>query len=237
MKLKEKIVGSVTILILSIVFLMFGYFSNKDNKENFEEVFSQGEENMGTVNEGSNNKDNKVETSKTKITNGETTNTETATGEKANEIETELIIVDIKGAVNNPKEYKLKQGARIRDLIEAAGGLTDTADQNKIRFSKVLNDEDCIKIYEIGEVVEDTSDIYTAESEESSSEKSSSKINLNKASLTELQTLPGIGEVKAQSIIDYRESSGGFKTIDDLTNITGIGPKTVDKFRDMVDIK
>lgn len=221
MKLKEKIVGSVTILVLSIVFLMFGYFSNKDKQDDFEEVFSQGEETLGSINEGNNTESKKLETKNNEFNN---------------ESETQSIVVDIKGAVKNPKEYELKQGARIRDLIDAAGGLKDSADQNKIRFSQVLNDEDCIKIYEVGEVAED-SNIYIEEAGGSSSQNSSGKINLNKATLTELQTLPGIGEVKAQSIIDYRDSSGGFKAVDELTNITGIGSKTVDKLRDMVDIK
>ncbi len=222
MKLKEKIVGSVTILVLSIVFLMFGYFSNKDKQDNFEEVFSQEEETLNTVN---------------KEAYSETKNVQTSNNEIIDEAEAQSIVVDIKGAVKNPKEYELMEGARIRDLIEAAGGLNDSADQNRIRFSQVLKDEDCIKIYEIGEEVEENSNIYTEPVEESSSQNSSGKINLNKATLTELQTLPGIGEVKAQNIIDYRESSGGFKAIDELTNITGIGSKTVDKLRDMVDIK
>lgn len=215
MKLKEKIVGSVTILILSIVFLMFGFFSNKNDDVDFEEVFSKEEETLQITPEGrgAEVEDNSV-------------------------LESKQIIVDIKGAVKNPREYELEEGARIRDLIEAAGGLTEEADDERIKFSQVLKDEDCIKVYKIGEEAEEGTMTFTETSgKNSSSESSSGKININKASMTELQSLPGIGEVKAQSIIDYRESIGSFKSVDDLTNITGIGSKTVDKLRDVVDIK
>lgn len=215
MRLKEKIVGSVTILILSIVFLIFGFFSNKDDDVDFEEVFSKEEESLQTIAEGSG-----------------------AEVEDNSVLESKPIIVDIKGAVKNPKEYELEEGARIRDLIEAAGGLTEEADEERIKFSQVLKDEDYIKVYRIGEEAEEGTMTFTETSgENSSSENSSGKININKATMTELQSLPGIGEVKAQSIIDYRESTGSFKSVDDLTNITGIGSKTVDKLRDMVDIK
>ena len=65
------------------------------------------------------------------------------------------IVVDIKGDVKNPREYELKEGSRIRDLIDIAGGLTAEADKERIYFSKILEDEQCIKIYKIGEEVEE----------------------------------------------------------------------------------
>lgn len=221
MKLKEKIIGSFTILVLSIVFLIFGYFSGRDKSIEYDEVFIEEYS-------GINQKEN--EASKGSIT------------EPINNINIDInnsqdIVVDIKGAVKNPREYRLNSGARVRDLIEAAGGLTLEADENRIKFSQILKDEDCIKIYKIGEEMEEDTEIYSNTSSPGEGKNSSGKININKASSTELQSLPGIGQVKAQSIIDYRESVGGFKSVDELTNITGIGAKTVDKLRDMVDIK
>jgi len=62
-------------------------------------------------------------------------------------------------------------------------------------------------------------------------------ININKATVEELMTIPGIGQTKAQSIVDYRNENGKFKSVDELTNITGIGAKTLEKLRDKVDIK
>lgn len=212
MKLKEKIVGSITILVLSIVFLLFGYFSNKNKNIEFEEVF-------------------------TKDMNNKSNTSEVLTLNSEGESENKTIVADIKGAVKNPREYELAEGARIRDLIDAAGGLTSEADENRIKFSQILNDEDCIKIYSVGEEADNAGDIFSETAADKEGQNSSGKINLNKASSSELQALPGIGEVKAQSIIDYRESIGKFKSVEELSNITGIGAKTVEKLRDMVDIK
>lgn len=214
MKLKEKIVGSISILVLSIVFLCYGYFSSKGENVKFEEVF--------------------VENVKTEEDASDISTTNKETEENYEEIN---IVADIKGAVKNPREYELKEGSRIRDLIDAAGGLTEEADEDRIKFSQILNDEDCIKIYKIGEELEDEVDVFSSIAISENGKTSSGKINLNKATLSELQELPGIGEVKAQSIIDYRESVGTIKSVEELTNITGIGVKTVDKLRDMVDIK
>lgn len=212
MKSREKLIGAIAILILSIVFLIVGYFSTKNKEKDFEQVFIDSYE----------TENNSLNTNEMAEFNEESTKTR------------KTIIVDIKGAVKNPREYELNEGSRVRDLIEAAGGLLKDADEEKIKFSKVLKDEDFIKIYKIGEVDEDSEAFF--DEEEGDNDDSSKKININKASLTELQSLPGIGEVKAQSIIDYRESSGGFKSIEDLTNITGIGAKTLDKLRDLIDI-
>ncbi|MEG0306821.1 MAG: ComEA family DNA-binding protein [Clostridium sp.] len=212
MKIREKIIGSVTILILSIVFLGFGYFSSKEKNEDYQEIFAESN----------------VDGNEDKAVDEEKQNSEVKS----------IIVVDIKGAVKNPKEYKLDSGARVRELIQAAGGLTDDADEGRIYFSKLLEDQQCIKIYRVGEeggeaVEVETDGVATA----SGGINSKGKININKATLTELQTLYGIGEVKAQSIIDYREANGKFNSVDDLANITGIGAKTVEKLRDKVDIK
>lgn len=232
-KLKEKIIGALSILILSIIFLVAGYIINHNKEEEYKEVFldeqqyfqsqnSKGNgENENTENKASNNKDGE---------NQESENQENINGSK--------IVVDIKGAVKAPKEYELKAGSRVRDLIEIAGGLTPEADEEKIYFSKILEDEQCIKIYKIGEEVLD-SEIEVEEQQEkgTGAVDSKGKININKATVDELMTIPGIGQVKAQSIVDYRNENGKFNSVDELTNITGIGVKTLEKLRDKVDIK
>lgn len=227
-KLKEKIIGALSILILSIIFLVAGYIINHNKEEEYKEVFldeqqyfqsqnSKGNgENENTENKDSNNKDS----------------------ENQENINDSKIVVDIKGAVKAPKEYELKAGSRVRDLIEIAGGLTPEADEEKIYFSKILEDEQCIKIYKIGEEVLD-SEIEVEEQQEkgTGAVDSKGKININKATVDELMTIPGIGQVKAQSIVDYRNENGKFNSVDELTNITGIGVKTLEKLRDKVDIK
>ncbi|MEW8993523.1 helix-hairpin-helix domain-containing protein [Clostridium sp.] len=228
MKLKEKIIGALSILILSIIFLVAGYIINHNKEEEYKEVFVneqqylQGKDSKGSG-ENKNNENKESE-------NKESKNQENVDNGK--------IVVDIKGAVKNPKEYELNEGSRIRDLIEIAGGLTAEADEEKIYFSKILEDEQCIKIYKIGEEVLD-SEIEAQGQQEKGTGTVDSKgmININKATVEELMTIPGIGQTKAQSIVDYRNENGKFKSVDELTNITGIGAKTLEKLRDKVDIK
>ncbi len=222
-KLKEKIIGALSILILSIIFLVAGYIINHNKEEEYKEVFLDEQQYF----QGQNSKGN-----------GENENTENKDSENQEKISDSKIVVDIKGAVKDPKEYELKAGSRVRDLIEIAGGLTPEADEEKIYFSKILEDEQCIKIYKIGEEVLD-SEIKVEEQQEKSTGAvdSKGKININKATVDELMTIPGIGQVKAQSIVDYRNKNGKFNSVDELTNITGIGVKTLEKLRDKVDIK
>jgi len=227
-KFKEKIIGALSILILSIIFLVAGYIINNNKEEEYKEVFLdeqqyfQGENSKGNgENESTENKDSDKKDSE---------NQENINGSK--------IVVDIKGAVKAPKEYELKAGSRVRDLIEIAGGLTPEADEEKIYFSKILEDEQCIKIYKIGEEVLDSEIEAEGQQEKGTAAvDSNGKININKATVDELMTIPGIGQVKAQSIVDYRNENGKFNSVDELTNITGIGVKTLEKLRDKVDIK
>lgn len=227
-KLKEKIIGALSILILSIIFLVAGYIINHNKEEEYKEVFLDEQQYFQSQNSKG---------------NGENENTENKDSNKKDSenqenINHSKIVVDIKGAVKAPKEYELKAGSRVRDLIEIAGGLTPEADEEKIYFSKILEDEQCIKIYKIGEEVLD-SEIEVEEQQEkgTGAVDSKGKININKATVDELMTIPGIGQVKAQSIVDYRNENGKFNSVDELTNITGIGVKTLEKLRDKVDIK
>ncbi|WP_346878641.1 helix-hairpin-helix domain-containing protein [Clostridium sp. UBA7791] len=232
MKLKEKIIGALSILILSIIFLVAGYIINHNKEEEYKEVFldeqqyfqSQNSKGNGE-NENTENKDSNKDSNKKDSENQENINDN-------------KIVVDIKGAVKAPKEYELKAGSRVRDLIEIAGGLTPEADEEKIYFSKILEDEQCIKIYKIGEEVLDSEiEVEEQQEKDTGAVDSKGKININKATVDELMTIPGIGQVKAQSIVDYRNENGKFKSVDKLTNITGIGVKTLEKLRDKVDIK
>ncbi len=231
-KLKEKIIGALSILILSIIFLVARYIINHNKEEEYKEVFldeqqyfqSQNSKGNGE-NENTENKDSNKDSNKKDSENQENINDN-------------KIVVDIKGVVEAPKEYELKAGSRVRDLIEIAGGLTPEADEEKIYFSKILEDEQCIKIYKIGEEVLDSEiEVEEQQEKDTGAVDSKGKININKATVDELMTIPGIGQVKAQSIVDYRNENGKFNSVDELTNITGIGVKTLEKLRDKVDIK
>lgn len=225
MKLKEKIIGSVAILILSLVFLVSGYIINKKDENVYKKLNSDKAEAM-IFNQNNNNNNNEYGNSnKTKAYDYNVSNKQEST---------KTIIVDIKGAVKNPKEYELPEGSRVRDLVNAAGGLDKDADENTVHFSKILRDEECIIVYKIGEQQNSgTTEIET----NPISSNNNIKININIATIEQLSTLYGIGEVKAKAIIEYREKNGGFKSIEELGNVDGIGSKTIDKLRDKVDIK
>lgn len=151
------------------------------------------------------------------------------------------IYVDISGAVKQPGVYQLPEGSRLFDLLKQAGGLTEDAAIQTVNQAMIIQDQQKIIILTQAQAQSiDTENINNnAHLEEKSAEKSSKeagKININQADLTQLQQLSGIGEKKAQAIIDYRNENGSFKTIEDLAKVTGIGEKTVEKLRDSITI-
>lgn len=150
------------------------------------------------------------------------------------------IYVDISGAVKQPGVYQLSEGARLFDLLKQAGGLTEDAAIQTVNQAMIIQDQQKIIILTQAQAESlDTENINNGNLEEKSDEKSpkdAEKLNINQADLTQLQQLSGIGEKKAQAIIDYRNENGSFKTIEDLAKVTGIGEKTVEKLRDSITI-
>lgn len=152
------------------------------------------------------------------------------------EVIDEIVIVDVKGAVKMPGVYEAKANDRVVDMINKAGGLMETADEAKINFAIRVEDEMVIYIPKIGEEVAEIEDVPTS-GESTGQGKSDGKVNLNTANETELQTLPGIGPAKAAAIIEFRETNGPFKVIEDLKSISGIGDKTFEKLQDQIKVK
>lgn len=142
------------------------------------------------------------------------------------------LLVDIKGAVNSPGVYEIQDGDRMQDAIQLAGGLSKEADDRQINLSEKVADQQLIYIPKKGEKLTEQSQGQ----QQNNSEQTSEKVNLNTADKTQLQTLSGIGEKKAEEIINYREENGRFKTINDLTKVTGIGEKTVEKLKNSITI-
>lgn len=170
---------------------------------------------------------------------------------EANDLHT--IQFDIKGAVKNPGVYKIRENSRVSDAIELSGGLTEVADTSVINLSKNITDEMVIVIYtkeEIEEMKKGNTSIKYIEKEcicpqlkndacidekvtnNDDNITNTNKVSLNKATLKELMTLTGIGESKAKLIIAYREANGGFKSIEELTKVKGIGATTYEKIKD-----
>lgn len=158
-----------------------------------------------------------------------------------NESKSTKIYVDISGAVKQPGVYQLPEGSRLFDLLKQAGGLTEDAAIQTVNQAMIIQDQQKIIILtqNQGQSLDTENINNNGHLEEKSDEKSSKeagKININQADLTQLQQLSGIGEKKAQAIIDYRNENGSFKTIEDLAKVTGIGEKTVEKLRDSITI-
>lgn len=152
--------------------------------------------------------------------------------------ESEKITVEIKGEVNKPDVYELKIGSRINDLIIASGGVTEKAILDNINRATILSDGDCIIVGNIDN--KNNNSLIESESKESSdsSDKNNGgKININIADKTMLMTLTGVGEVKANSILSYREKNGKFTSVEQLAEVDGIGAKTVEKLKEKITIK
>lgn len=157
----------------------------------------------------------------------------------------EKIYVYITGEVNNPGVVTLNKGSRIIDAINAVGGTTSDADVSKVNLVFVLEDGTKVNIpnKSAEENVEyvttasgDDKDDYDKETKSSnSSEKSkNSMVNINTATQTELETLPGIGPSLALKIINYRQEQGKFSSIDDIRNVSGIGDSKFENIKNLI---
>lgn len=160
------------------------------------------------------------------------------TAKETNKPIDQMIYVDVKGAVNQPGMYTFSTDARVYDVIKKAGGLTEKADEKQINLAAKITDQQLLYVPEIGEELPEgqgkNDQLEAMGTIESTDEDE--KINLNTADLTKLQQIPGIGEKKAQEIIQYRQENGSFKAIEELQEISGIGQKTVEKIKNFVTI-
>ena len=151
-------------------------------------------------------------------------------------IDRNKIIVEIKGEVAKPDVYQLEEGSIIKDLIDMAGGVTEEADLSRINRAEELLNHELIIIGNINDETESSvvQNNSTYSSNGNNSDKGSTLININTADLEQLKGITGIGNIKAQSIIDYREANGGFKSLEELKNVDGIGDKTFEKIKEQI---
>lgn len=140
-----------------------------------------------------------------------------------------VIFVDIKGEVKKPGVYQMKVGDRVKDAIDAAGGLTAEADSQKVNLAQKVEDQMVIVVPKVGEEAEAIP--AGATSKEVAKE---GKVNINTATVEELKTLKGVGEKKAEAIIEYRKKNGSFKTKEDLMKVRGIGKKLFESFEERI---
>ncbi len=149
------------------------------------------------------------------------------------------VTVYVSGHVNTPGLVELPAGSRVAGAVDRAGGMTAEADQNALNLARVLNDGEHIIVPAPGDDLPtpDPSLSDPSLSDPSLSEPSSSEgglVSLNGASAADLETLPGIGPTLAQRIIDWRDTNGQFSSIEELMEVSGIGPATFAELRDRV---
>ena len=209
-KINKKIIF-IIIIISGIIYGVFNYFTQNKNKENLENI------------------------SQDIIINNQTENT---TEENNNQ---EKIVIHITGAICNEGIYELEENSRIVDAVKMAGGLKEEADLKQINLAYVLEDGMKINIPSkndnSNENINNTENYITKEKLNSSNNTNSaktSKININSATQTELETLPGIGPSTALKIINYRKEKGKFNKIEDIKNVNGIGESKFNKIKEFI---
>nr|WP_263313122.1 helix-hairpin-helix domain-containing protein [Mammaliicoccus sp. Marseille-Q6498] len=195
----------IGIIALFVVFkLFFGSETEQDNKE----IIA------------------KDETKSEQIQNSDVQ--EPTTKQNKSEIEVKDVIVDIKGAVQFPKTYEMKSTDRINDVLKKAQ-IKDNADLSKLNLSEKLKDQMYIYVPVQGEHT--TNHIGN---QDLNNNNNKVEVDINSATKEQIQKIPGIGPSKADAIIQYRESKGEFKSIDDLKKVKGFGEKTVDALKEYI---
>ncbi|HET6493752.1 MAG TPA: helix-hairpin-helix domain-containing protein [Thermoleophilia bacterium] len=148
------------------------------------------------------------------------------------------VVVYVCGAVRSPGVIHLPQGARVADALEFAGGATGKAELAAVNLAARVADGQQIVVPERAASGGGGSTTATPSGAEGSATggTATALVNINTASLVELETLPGVGPATAQKIVDYRTAQGGFKTIDDLKNVSGIGDARFAAIKDAITV-
>lgn len=174
--------------------------------------------------------------------------------------------VDVKGAIKNPGVYEVDSDMIVNDVIKLAGGLKEEADTSIINLAKRVEDGDLIIIYTKEEVKNsnileketvvkvvdkecvcpniqndacinnEINDTITNKKDETDNKEENTKVNINTATKEQLMELSGIGESKADEIINYRKNNGNFKKIEDIMNVNGIGEAVYEKIKEYISI-
>ena len=134
------------------------------------------------------------------------------------------IIIDVKGAVSKEGVYEMKEGDRVKDAVQKAGGFLSEVDIKKVNLAQIVQDQ--MLLY-IPSKNESEQGMFT-------SSKEDGKIRINTAAKEQLEKITGIGSRKAESILKYREEHGPFQKIEDLLEIDGIGTKSLEKIKDQI---
>lgn len=147
-----------------------------------------------------------------------------------------MIQVQVSGAIIQPGVYKITLGSRIADAIDLAGGARPDADLGDINLAGKLSDGDSILVPSLPDRSSSPIQI-TRIPTQPLTPSSMNLIDINTASVDQLDSLPNIGPVLAQRIVDYRNAQGPFKNIDEIMNVKGIGAAMFEGFKDLISVK
>lgn len=220
----NKKINIIVILISS--FIIIGTITYKLNLNTQDEVYivSENEENI---------EEDNIKIEKDYETNNIENNIEYKN--KENTISKNVTIY-VSGEVNNPGIVTIESDKRLYDAVEKLGGVTQNADLNRINLAIKINDEEHYIIPKIGEDNIISQDISVNNIDTIKNEQTS-KININTATIEELDNLPGVGEATANKILTYREENGMFKSIEEIKNVNGIGEKKYIDIKDKICIE
>ena len=149
--------------------------------------------------------------------------------------------VDIKGEVLHPGVYEFSCESRVQEVIKKAGGFTEEADETKINLAQKITDQMQMIVPNLhskqeGGVTEGNSEKGNSSNSTPSNSKQGT-VNINTATLEELQTIKGIGKKKAEAILQYRKEHGAFRTKEDLLQVKGIGKKALEAIESQVNFQ
>lgn len=226
----KKKVGIVIILFIVLIVsgVIYSKSGYKDLKKNdTESIFVENSDENVQLNENKNSNKGVLQKGNEEVSNKQVN---VPAQEKT-------IVVEIKGEIKKPDVYILNENAIVKELIEAAGGLTENAELRNINRAKKLQNHELIYIANKNDANKETSNV-SSEVNSSNNKvqlENGKKININTGTLEELKTLNGIGDSKAKSIIEYREQNGGYKSIEDIKNVTGIGEKMFERIKEQIE--
>lgn len=217
----KKKLGIYIIILILLIILGFNYYRDgyKDLRKNDDEdIFV--EQNSAS--------DNVVDLHNQ-------SNSTSELSEKSIPLKDKKIVVEIKGQVKNPDVYTLEDDSIVKDVIDLAGGVTEEADLSDINRAKKLQNHELIYIRNKNEINNNSEENKVVNNLETTA-NTNNMVNINSATLEELKTLNGIGDAKANGIIEYREKNGGFTAIDQIKEVDGIGEKMFEKIKDKIEV-
>lgn len=150
--------------------------------------------------------------------------------------ENKTLMADVDGAVKKPGVVALREGDRVFQALELAGGIREDANTSSVNLARLVEDGEKIYVPTKSESSAPSAASADFTVKQSGSTNASVKININKAGTAELQKLPGIGPSTAEKILEYRRQNGTFHKVEDLKNISGIGEKTFARLREKISV-